>query len=188
MKKATYLAIACFILVVAGGIYYFVKDEPLPPPPEPPKQAAQSDPASFLTFAGSSIVQEEDGKKVYELGAESIEVDPKTKKVYFKNLKGSFYQPKGGKIELVASLATLDSNTRDIFMEGSIKAVNEEGVTFMAEKARYDGKDRRLFGSGGVKVIRDDTVISGDNLESDANMVKYRVTGNARVTKGGNKQ
>lgn len=184
MKKTSYLAIACIVLLLVGGIYYFVKDEAIIPSP-PPAQEASGDSAAGLSYIGNSIVEERNGKRVWELIADNIEIDPQTKRAHLKNLKGIFYQDNGGKIEITSAQAELDTQTQDVVMEYEVKAVSSDGATFTARTARWDGKGRHFYGSNGIVFTRDDTIITGDKIDSDANMEKVKVQGNARVVKGG---
>lgn len=182
MNKKNYMLIAAVLIMLIAGIYYILKDED---PSQPPAQATNTDQPANMSYSGNSIVEEQDGKRLWELGAETIEIDPNTKQAKIKNLKGVFYQDNGGKLEIVALQAFYDTKTRDIVMNGQIKAVSTDGAIFTAENARWTGSDRRIYGSGGITVIRDDTVITGDRVESDANMQKVKVEGNARIRKGG---
>jgi len=186
LKKTTYLAIACFVLFLAAGVWYFVKDEPLPPK-VPPAETTNSLPAN-VTFSGSSIVEERDGKRLWELSAENIEVDAVSKQVTLHNLKGIFYQPSGGKLEMAALRGTLDATTKDIIMEGQIVATASDGARLEAAQLRYISEQSRIFGFGGVAVTQQGTVLSGDNLESDTTLTKFKITGNAKVLRGGKAQ
>lgn len=183
MNKNTYMAIACTVLILAGGLYYFNKDEPLPPPQT--AQEATSEFAASVTFNGSTVIEQKDGKKLWELTAETVQVDSKTKKIKLINFKGTVYREQGGQLDLVAREALYDTNTKDITMEGDVKATSGDGAAFTAAQARWAGNDRRIYGSGGVTVTKEDTVITGDQVESDANFEKVKVQGNARVIKGG---
>ncbi|MCX7780725.1 MAG: LPS export ABC transporter periplasmic protein LptC [Negativicutes bacterium] len=183
MKRNTYIAIVCAILLLAGGLYYFVKDEPLPPPAA--DSAAAADPAGFLSFSGTTYVEQKDGKPQWEITAETIEMDPKTKIIYLKGIKGTFYQDNGGKIEMTAPLATMDSKTKDITMQGNVKATSSDGAVFTAKEALWAAQDRRIFGFGGVTLTRGDTVITGEKIETDNNMQKFKVQGNARILQKG---
>ena len=183
MNKKNYMFIAAVLIMLIAGTYYILKDED---PNQPPAQATNTDQPTSMSYSGNSIIEEQDGKRLWELGAETIEIDPNTKQAKIKNLKGVFYQDNGGKLEIVALQAVYDTKTRDIVMSGQIKAVSSaDGATFTAENARWAGTSRRIYGSGGVTVTRDDTVITGDRVESDANMQKIKVEGNARIHKGG---
>lgn len=180
MKKQTYLLIAAILFILVAGSYYFLKEDFNSPQP----QAAIDQPTT-MSYSGNTIIEEKDGKRLWELGAEKIDIDPKTKQAVIKNLKGVFYQDDGGKMELVALEAVYDTKTRDIVMQGHIKAVSDDGTVFIAQTARWAGDSQRIYGSGGVTMTKDDTVIMGDRIESDAGLQKVKVEGNARIRRGG---
>lgn len=177
--------IACTLLFIAFGLYYFNKHE-TPPPPR--VEEAKADPAANITFSGSSIVQNENGKRQWEITAESVLVQPGSDKVNLVNFKGTLYRADGSKIDLVGRQAEMDTKTRDIEMSGDILATASDGATFTAAQARWASKERRFYGSGGIKLTREDTVVTGNQIEGDEQLEKVKVLGNARVVKGGSSQ
>ncbi|HWR05919.1 LPS export ABC transporter periplasmic protein LptC [Sporomusa sp.] len=184
MIKKNYLGIACVVLILAGGLYYLFGGEPGRDSATDP-QAAPTQAATNLTFAGSSIIEEQDGKRLWELSADTIEAEPTGKVVYLNNLKGVFYQENGDKMEIIAKRAVLDAKTHDISMQGDIKATASDGAVFTAPEARWSGEPKNFTGTGGVTLIRNGTIITGDNILTDANMEKVKVYGRARVITGG---
>lgn len=186
MKKNTYLISACIIIILAGCLYYFLKDEPFIQ--KETTGAPQEEQVSTMSYVGNSIVEEKNGKKLWELAAETIEIDANTKNVMLKNIKGTFYQDNGGKIDITAPMATMDNKTKDIAMTGKVNAIASDGSTFVAQEARWSDAKQLFFGSGDIVVTKDDTVMSGDKIESDKNMVKIKVSGHAKILKGGVKK
>ena len=186
MKKATYLMIACALILLAGGLYYFLRDEPITPK-EPIKEAIVEQ-TGILSYVGNKITEQKDGKPLWELGAETMEIDVTTKNMKFKNIKGVFYQENGGKIEITAPEAVLDSKTKDIMMTGKAQAVSSDGATFSAQELRWMGQQQRFYGTGNVLLTKDNTVMSGDNIESDTSMTKVKIYGRAKVVEGGSPQ
>ena len=183
MKKTTYLLSACVIIILIGSLYYFFKDEPFHQ-----KEATgtpKEEQATTMSYVGNSIIEEKDGKKVWELAAENIEIDANTKNIMLKNIKGTFYQDNGGKIDITAPVATMDSKTKDIVMSGKVRATSSDGATFVAEETHWSGQKQLFYGAGDVVVTKDDTVMSGDKIESDKNMIKIKVSGHAKILKGG---
>ncbi|SFL61792.1 LPS export ABC transporter periplasmic protein LptC [Pelosinus propionicus] len=180
MKKKAGIILACIIIV--SGLYYFLKDEPLAqtPPVQPKDQQT-----SKLAYVGNSIMEQKDGKPLWELKAEFIEIDVDTKNVQLKNLVGTFYQEKGGKIEITAPEAFMNSQTKEIIMSVKVQATASDGTTFTATEARWSSSEQKIYGSGNVVLTKDDAVLTGDKIESDSNMEKIKVFGNAKVVKGG---
>ena len=183
MKKTTYLIIACIALFLIGGMYYFLKDELLAPPK--PIEVEKVQPVANLSYVGNSIKQDKDGKPLWELAADTIEIDPTTKNVNMINIKGTFFQANGGKVDITAPGAMLDSKTKDIVMTGKVQAVASDGTTFTAQETRWSGQQELFYGSGGVVVTKEDTVMTGEKIESDANLAKIKVIGNAKIVQGG---
>lgn len=169
-------------LFLAGCLYYFFKDEPIEP--KEPIQVAVSEP-SVLSYLGNSITEEKDGKRLWELSAETIEIDTNTKNMKFKNSKGIFYQENGGKIEIIAPETVVDSKTKEVVMAGKVQAMASDGTAFTAQTIRWSGQEQRFYGSGDVLLTQDDTVMAGDHIESDGNMSKIKVYGHASIVKGG---
>lgn len=182
MKSKRYLAIACALLILTGGVYYFFWGSAADSTDSPatPSQAPLN-----LTFSGSTIVEEEDGKKLWELNADTIEAAPTGNTIYLNNLKGTFYREKDGTVDISANRATLDTKTRDISMQGNIKAINSNGAVFTAPEAWWSGEPKHFTGVGGVTLTRGDTTITGDKLETDDKMEKFKIYGNAKVVTGG---
>ncbi|HMM20933.1 MAG TPA: LPS export ABC transporter periplasmic protein LptC [Selenomonadales bacterium] len=181
MKKTRWAAIACVLLLLAGGLYYFLREEALAPPPGKEPQSAPAN----IQFSGSSIIEQDNGKKLWELSAETLLVDPKGEKVQLINFKGTLYRENGTRIEVIARQANFDTKTKNITMEGDIKATSSDGAVFTAPLARWEAKDRMFYGTGGITLTREDTVLTGEQIETDADMEKTKVQGNARVVKGG---
>ncbi|MBP2646310.1 MAG: hypothetical protein H6Q75_1750 [Firmicutes bacterium] len=181
VKRTTYAGIVFIVLVVLLGLYYFNKEENLTPPAE---VAVEQKPVSNISFEGSSIVERQGGKKIWELSAGTIQVDQTTNKVYFNNFTGILYQNSGGELHLTAKEAWFDNNTKELSINGDIKAVSSDGANFSAQQAQWFGKEDKIYAEGGIVLQREDTVITGDTLESDASLTKVKIQGNAHVRKG----
>ena len=185
VNKSAYILIACIGLFIAGIVYYYAKPEPPKEANQPAEQAVQQANIN-VAFDGTSMFEEVNGQRSWELKAESITLDPNTKLTHLNNIKGSVFQEKGGKVEFTAKNAVFEPDNRVITMEGEIKAQASDSGVFTAEKANYYSKDKKFEATGKIKLIKDDTVITGDKLESDANMEKIKITGQAKVIRGGN--
>ena len=90
MKKTTYLAVASMALFLIFGLWYFLREEPLPV--KQPAEQATTEKTPGITFSGNSIIEEKDGKLLWDLKADNIEVSPDSKVLTLFNLQATYHQ------------------------------------------------------------------------------------------------
>ena len=168
----------CIAAVIAGGLYYFLREEPL-------TDTRQEAVTTRMAFSGSKLTEDQDGKRIWELTARVMEVDPKTRWVYLTDLDGVLFRADGTRIVVTAKNAVVDPQTRNLEMSGSINMKASDGPTFTAEKGRYVAKDRKIFATGSIRATKDDYVLTANELETDDKFDKIVVKGKARIVKGG---
>ena len=168
----------CIAAVIAGGLYYFLREEPL-------TDTRQEAVTTRMAFSGSKLTEDQDGKRIWELTARVMEVDPKTRWVYLTDLDGVLFRADGTHITVTAKNAVVDPQTRNLEMSGSINMKASDGPTFTAEKGRYVAKDRKIFATGSIRATKEDYVLTANELETDDKFDKIVVKGKASIVKGG---
>ena len=184
MKKTSYLAVAATALFLLFGMWYFLREEPLPVKQPNAEQASQAA-IPGITFSGNSIIEEKDGKKLWDLKADKIEVSPDSKQITLFRLTGLYYQSPTEVITITSQEAVMDTKTNNLVMKGEVKAVSSGGETFRADTIRYLKAENRFQGNGNVVLTKDDTVVTGNQIDSDSKLEKVIIKGNAQVIKGG---
>ena len=164
--------------IVAGGLYYFLREEPL-------DDTRQENVVTRMAFSGSKLTEDQDGKRIWELTARVMEVDPKTRWVYLTDLDGVLFRADGTNITVNGKNAVVDPQTRNLEMSGAINMKASDGPTFTAEKGRYVAKDRKIFATGSIRATKEDYVLTANELETDDKFDKIVVKGKARIVKGG---
>jgi LPS export ABC transporter protein LptC len=182
LNKRTTLIYAIVGLLLSGCLYYFFREETI----APEVSRTQTPPKQEVLFENSAMVEEKDGKPLWKVSAEAITVDATAKKAYLTNVRGTFYRDDGSSVTLNARKGVADTASKEIFLEGEVTAMSSnDGATFTAPQVRWAGEIRWFFADGGVKLIKDNSVMTGDKLESDVNMEKIKIRGNAKVMSGG---
>ena len=172
------LIIILALALVAGFSYYFIISEN--------NVKTKNDvEVSNITYSGNTIVEEKDGKKVWELTANTIEIEPTTKNTILKKVKGVFYQNNGEIITLTAPEAVYDVNNRDITIKGLVQVVSNNGATMQGDVFKWQAKESKLVGDGNIILKKEDTVLTGNHIEATAGLTKVKVQGNAKIIKGG---
>lgn len=179
LKNKNFIILGLLIAaIVAGGLYYFFREEPL-------EEKKQESVVTRMAFSGSELTEDQDGKRLWELTARVIEVDPKTRLVYMTDLKGKLYRTDGTKIVLTAKSAVVDPTSRNMELPEGLEMTADDGAGLKADKGRYVAKERKIYASGSVRATRDDAVLTADELETDDKFEMIMVKGNARIVKGG---
>ena len=164
--------------IVAGGLYYFLREEPL-------EDTKKESVVSRMAFTGSNLTELQDGKKIWDLTARVMEVDPKTNWVYMTDMKGVLYRTDGTKIDVTGKNAVVDPKTRNVELSGGLEMKASDGPTFKADKGNFVAKDRKIFASGSVRATKDDYILTANELETDDKFEVIVVKGKARIVKGG---
>jgi LPS export ABC transporter protein LptC len=179
LKNKNFIVLGLLIAaIVAGGLYYFFREEPL-------EEIKQESVVTRMAFSGSKLTEDQDGKRLWELNARVIEVDPKTRWIYMTDLTGLLFRVDGTQVHISAKNAVVDPQTRNLELIGSITMKGSDGPTFSADKARYVAKDRKIFATGSIRATRDDYVMTANELETDDKFETITIKGNARIIKGG---
>ena len=176
--NARWVIIPVIVAVVAGGFYYFLREETL-------EDVRTESIVTRMSFAGSKLTEDQDGKRIWELSARVMEVDPKTKLIYMTDMTGVVFRTDGASVAITARNAVADPQTRNIELTGTIEMKASDGTRFSAEKGRYVAKDRKIFATGTIRASKDDYLLTANEMETDDQFNLIVVKGNARIVKGG---
>ena len=177
-RKNTLIYGLIIALIICGGLYYFLREETL-------EDTRKESVVSRMAFSGTSMVEEQDGQKLWELTARVMEVDAKTRWVYMTDMVGVLHRKDGTKIDFTAKNGIVDPQTRNIEMSGRIDMKASDGATFSADRGKYLAKDRKIFASGSIRATKEDMVLTANEMETDDRFEFIVVKGNARIIKGG---
>lgn len=174
-KKIT--AIIALSAVLIGGFIWYISDEG----PDIAQKVKEQTPDRMMTYSGNVLKEEKDGKLIWEVTADNMQIDIETNAVKMQNMKGTFYRDDGTVTELSAKEASYNQKKNIIAMKGSIEASQSDGGKLKADQARYDGKKKHLYCDGNVEVNKDGYLVTGDHLVADQTSGKIRVDGNAHA-------
>lgn len=177
-KKALMLIGAVIAIVIAMAYWLVGGNEPdiVVPENQPPQ-------SENLAYMSNEMSEERDGKKIWELKSDVIEIDSNTQDTILKRVDGIFYQENGTVIRLTADYAVYNAETKKLHINGDVAAASDDGAKLNADEVDYDAARRSMSGTGNIRLERDGTVITGERFETDAGFENFRVTGNARVRK-----
>lgn len=152
--------------------------------PAPQKKTVDTDKDQSMDYMGNKIVEEKNGKKIWEITAETITMDPDTKKAAMKNITGKYYDDNGKTLTLTAPEGTYDDVGKDIILDKGVHVEGDDGLVFDSQKVSWSSEKQLFTGEGSVKIKKGDMTAEGDTIESSNAFTQFKLTGNAHIVKG----
>ncbi|MGM9992370.1 MAG: LPS export ABC transporter periplasmic protein LptC [Candidatus Bruticola sp.] len=122
------------------------------------------------------------GDSPWSLTANRIVYDDSTKKARASNITWNLLDKNGkSSLELKGDAAVVNLETQGLAFEGPVHAIGPKGENITCTKLIWDSKTRKLRGSHGVKVIRESSVMTGDNMVASPDLKQIEVEGNVRI-------
>jgi hypothetical protein len=176
-KKAKTLAVligaAVIILIV-----WTVSTIPEPPPATPPEP-----PGSTMSYDGNTLSEEKNGRKIWDLTADHIDVDVNTQNVKMENLKGHFYQEDGRVVEVTAKEGTYTAESHDVEIKGEVQISLSDGGKLTSDSLMWSNKEGKLSAIGNVTAEKENMKATGDRVESTDGFSELKIIGNATAQK-----
>ena len=171
-------ALAAVIAVLAAGLVVWA----VATVPDAPKIVPQPD-KKTMSYDGNTISEEKNGRKIWELTSEHIEVDVDTQDVTMQGITGHFYAEDGKVAELKAESGVYGGKSKDIKLTGGIVVTYSDGAILVSKEMEWKSQEEILTALGDVKSVRDDLLITADKIESSDSFNKVKAVGHAHLEK-----
>lgn len=148
--------------------------------PEVPKEVPQPE-KKVMSYDGNTISEEKNGRKLWDLTSEHIEVDVDTQDVTMQGITGHFYAEDGKVAELKADGGVYGGKSRDVKLAGNIVITYSDGAILTSKELEWKNKEEILTALGDVKSVREDLLITADKIESSESFNKVKAIGHAHL-------
>jgi hypothetical protein len=169
-------------VLLTGLIIWAVADLP-----EIPTQTDEPSGPRIMSYADNTLSEERDGRTIWKMTAEKVNVDIDTNNTSMVKIDGTFYSDDGRTLTLKADEGRMDSKTRDVVLSGAIEATTSDGAHLRAKEVKWTAAEGKLSAEGDAEFVRDDIRATGDRIVSTDNFQQVSVIGNAHIEKGGAK-
>ncbi len=170
------------ILAVVAVIAWVV----LTIPDAPAKE--DNDNGLVIQYDGNEIFEEKNGRRLWDLKAEHIEMDTAAQVTKLQQLTGHFYAEDGRITELKADEGQYNESTKDVVVTGNVQVENSDGAKLTSKELIWQAKEEILTAKGEARITKDDMQADGDSIESRDGFNKFKISGKAHLVKGGKSQ
>lgn len=180
MTKTHKILIGIVVAALAALCYWTVNTVPQPADDASPLEKR------VMTYNGNTITEEKDGRKLWELTAESMEVDIDTQDANITNMDAKFYTEDGRTLHVTAPKANYKAKDKFLTVEGGIKGDSTDGAHLRADRLEWKAKENQLALIGNAELQRDSDAVKakGDRIESLDGFNKFKIIGHAHLEKG----
>ncbi len=184
-KEDKILIILCIysVLLLLAGTFtgsILSSKEPVPSPSPSPSPS----PAEKIEEHKSFIKDEkfETGNR-WKLFSDSLRFRKESNQGTMYNVTCCYYE--GDKQKIIIEADNVDLNTRDevAVFTSRVRVISSKGETVEVDKFTLDSKKNKAYGEGNVKLVKEDTSIRSDKLQSDTGLKTYNLIGNVKVIK-----
>ena len=154
--------------------------------PEIPQQTDEPTGPRIMSYMDNTLHEERDGRTVWQMTAEQMNVDIDTNDTGMVKIDGTFYSDDGRTLTLKADEGRMDSKTRDIVLTGTIEATTSDGAHLRAKEVKWTAAEGELSAEGDAEFVRDDIRATGDRIVSTDNFQRFSVIGKKLIKIIGN--
>ena len=135
---------------------------------------------AWLMFGGSAPANVDLGNGVNAQLNASLK-----NRAVLKDIKGKIYRNDGSYLDVTAESGSTVIGENNFALEGKVQAVLSSGGKLLADKVAWQQDKEEITASGNVKMYKDEWFASADKAVTTSAFKKLKLTGNARVEKGG---
>ena len=152
--------------------------------PKPPSaEEVAKDAKKIMEYSDQTIFEEKKGKRVWDIKTGKSKVEIATNNAEFFDVIGHFYSEDGKTLEVKAKHGEYNAKTRDVSLDGEVKATMSDGAVLTCEKIIWIANDKILSAVGKAKLTRGDVVAEGDKMDGYDAFEEFKITGHAHITR-----
>jgi len=180
MQKKTLIPVIILSALVLLSIWVFFSNDGEAPPVPEKQTLAQQENSEKAVVKDIIITETNEGKKFWDVVADSGEYDKTSSATTLYNINGNFY--KDGKVVLSvqAPVAIYNSEKKEVILKNGAKAANNKNVIITAKQICWAGTTDTITATGNVKIVQDDKMMTtSDKSVFDSEFTYLNLDGNS---------
>ncbi|MGN0938312.1 MAG: LPS export ABC transporter periplasmic protein LptC [Selenomonas sp.] len=179
MSKQQKFWIALGVLLAICVVAWAICTAPEPPAPQPVEQES-----STMSYDDNTLKEEKDGREIWELSSEHMDIDTDTGNVELTKVSGKFYDDEGREVALTADHGSYTGETKDIAVDGNVQVQTSDGAALTCDKLLWTEDEAKLTADGNAYIKHEDMEARADKIESTNAFHHFKATGHAHIVKG----
>jgi len=181
MSKKNLISVFILLFLTILSVWVFFSNSPQKVEIKPQKVSVEKKPEDETVKASNLVITEtKEGKKFWEVCAESGNYTKSAQQIILKNINGNFYKDNEVVLSVKAPYAIYDSVKRKVIMKNGAKAANNKNVIINAEEICWMGATGQITATGRVKIIQSDKILTtSDKSIFNSDFTNLKLIGNS---------
>ncbi len=135
-----------------------------------------------ITLRELIIIETKDGKKFWEVYADSGRFDKENEKAVLSNIAANFYKDDEIILSVTSPEAVYNSENKEIRLKGGAEGANNKDIYIKADEICWTGSKDRILARGNVKIIRNEQVMTvSDESSFDTDFTNLKISGDSNT-------
>lgn len=135
-----------------------------------------------VTLRELIIIETKDGKKFWEVYADSGRFDKGSEKAVLNNISANFYKEEEIVLSVKSPVAVYNSEKKQITLKGGAEGANNKDIYIKADQICWTGSQDKINAKGNVKIIRNDQVMTvSDESFFDTDFTNLKISGDSNT-------
>ncbi len=131
--------------------------------------------------SGALVDTDEAGHKRWEIAADDVVLLQGREVVRLKNVRATFYDPKGTPMTVTGAEGRYDTKTREVDIQGNVHGVSLNGRELFCDTLHYSPESQSVTGTGHIRVIEERVIMYADELISDITLGQTKFFGHVHM-------
>jgi len=149
----------------------------------PMAQSPRPRPVPEIRITNFHLVESKSGVKLWEIWGDLAEVFEKEGVAHVTKVSRQVtvaFHSEEGKLTSHSDKATINMRTKDVRLQGKVRATSEQGSTLQTEALNWSAEDRRLYTQLPVTLAKGGLVSRGVGMEAETTLERVRLFGRVR--------
>ncbi len=139
------------------------------------------DPSANLQTMSSTAITAR-GENPWSLEAQKVVYDDAKKRVRVSRIVWTLLDEQNQpRLVVRGNAADVNIESQNVAFDGAVTAEGSKGEKLTVNHLVWDSQKKKILGSHGVRVVRQGTVMTGDNLIASPDLKQVEVSGNVKV-------
>jgi LPS export ABC transporter protein LptC len=152
------------VIAVGGSILFFFRLQPTQELIVPNLELFQQEAGLQARLTGIYMIEEDQGKKTWELWADEAEIYNQGESIILNKIKALLYLEDNNKVKIRGDTGKIYGKTKDMELEGQVVIITQDGTSLLTDYLEWDAQNREMHSPNLVTIKGSGMEVKGKGM------------------------